>query len=389
MHVGLDSPNPTEYIERYKGLQERMQGVFQEIRSEQAGLVSRLQRDVPGFSLKNRALSFIKKSQDLIVGTLKKVAKVVGIGTLALSLATANAYEASGVVRSVSGKITQTMERQGNIANMLSSPFLKAPSEDRSVFRMIHEHPEKLSSLARFEERLNEIKSRMKQESMFSSAAYKTGDFEAWNKEIARTLLPTVSDITPEEATIIAKALQMHLKSKNPDGQFGPSSKKALFAHFSGKKSESARAFPSSQFSRGAGLRYSPDTALPGLVLKQILPEHFEEKLMTLVGTKYRKGVSDCSGILKTAMRSLGVIDDSFEGTSRDIISKLTVDKRKASEVRPGDFFYWVPARNPQAHHIAYVSSVEDSGVWIIDSSTDYYATTKRFLPWRTVLKKK
>ena len=55
---------------------------------------------------------------------------------------------------------------------------------------------------------------------------------------------------------------------------------------------------------------------------------------MTLIGTKYKKGTADCSGILKTVMRKLGVVDKSFDGSSTDIMRMLTTDKRKASEVR-------------------------------------------------------
>lgn len=69
--------------------------------------------------------------------------------------------------------------------------------------------------------------------------------------------------------------------------------------------------------------------------MKQVSPEHFEETLMSFIGTRYQKGISDCSGIIQMAMRSLGVIGmNSLIGSSSDIINRLTVDKRRPTEAR-------------------------------------------------------
>lgn len=80
---------------------------------------------------------------------------------------------------------------------------------------------------------------------------------------------------------------------------------------------------------------------------KTILAQHFEEELISMIGTPYKRGISDCSGIFKTVMRELDIVDDSFDGSSTEIMHRFTIDKRNVSEARAGDFFYWNPKRTP------------------------------------------
>lgn len=98
---------------------------------------------------------------------------------------------------------------------------------------MLDAHPEKIISLAKFEERMKELKNRMIHDPFFASNTYKTGDWMSWNREVAKVLIPTVQDITPEETSIVIKALQIHLKMNDADLRFGLSTKKALIKHIS------------------------------------------------------------------------------------------------------------------------------------------------------------
>ncbi len=108
---------------------------------------------------------------------------------------------------------------------------------------MIDEHPEKIIALAKFENRMKELKDRMIHDPLFASNTYKTGDWMSWNREVAKILIPSVQDITSEEARIITKALQIHLKINNPDSRFGLSTKKALMKYISVKKVEGKQKF--------------------------------------------------------------------------------------------------------------------------------------------------
>jgi hypothetical protein len=56
---------------------------------------------------------------------------------------------------------------------------------------------------------------------------------------------------------------------------------------------------------------------------------------MSLVGTPYQSGLTDCSGIIQIAMKKLGIINvNSFIGSASDIMARLTSNKRKPSEVQ-------------------------------------------------------
>jgi hypothetical protein len=82
-------------------------------------------------------------------------------------------------------------------------------------------------------------------------------------------------------------------------------------------------------------------------VLKTIPAKHFESGLLERIGTPYKKGSYDCSALIKTVMRDLGIIDRTFDGSSIDIMRKFTINTRKISEIRSGDFFYCKSARFP------------------------------------------
>lgn len=228
----------------------------------------------------------------------------------------------------------------------------------------------------------------MKGDKEFASDTYKTDDWQRWNREIAKILIPTTKNITQDEANVVVRALQIHMKVRTPDSRFGLASKKLLLEKIPERHRASV-----AQVLKETPKKVSRYLEIPqvesGLVLKQVSLNDFEQKLEELMGTRYRRGISDCSGILKTAMRKLGVVDLSFDGSSTDIIHTLTTDRREVSEVRAGDFFYWKSSKNPRASHIAYVLSVLTDGIWIIDSSTDSMTTTKRFLSWEKVLRKK
>lgn len=388
VHSRLKQDETMNYIERYSGLQDKIQGLFGQITTEHSTLLSNLQTNVPAFSLESKTLSFIRNSQKVMKNALLKIGAIVSISLLALNLTTTNANENNIETRqSVSGYVNYIIQASWDNPNVTLASAEKEIFVNRTFFRMIDEHPEKIIALAKFENRMKELKDRMIHDPLFASNTYKTGDWMSWNREVAKILIPSVQDITSEEARIITKALQIHLKINNPDSRFGLSTKKALMKYISVKKVEGKQKFAFQEQDLQKELKKV--LIWSELILKQILPEHFEEKLMALIGTKYRKGTADCSGILKTVMRKLGVVDKSFDGSSTDIMRMLTTDKRKASEVRSWDFFYWKSIKYPGAHHIAYVSSVEEKGIWIIDSSTDFMSTKKRFLSWTKVLRKK
>lgn len=125
------------------------------------------------------------------------------------------------------------------------------------------------------------------------------------------------------------------------------------------------------------------------IIRKRVPAEHFEKAFMRYIGTPYKLGVTDCSGIIQKVLRNLGVIGEStFTGSAANIFNTLTIDKRSPTEARPGDFFYWIPRNDQSSRHIAYIASVGTDGVWLLDSSTDHHGTSKRFMSWKKVEEK-
>lgn len=127
--------------------------------------------------------------------------------------------------------------------------------------------------------------------------------------------------------------------------------------------------------------------------VKQVPIDEFEKHLFQLEGASYETGKTDCSGIFFLIFQKLNILKNvklTFENEgSTTIIKKLTQNQKELDEIERWDLIYWESSRYPWAKHIAYISKVEENGVWIFDSSIDTGKAKNRFLDWKILERKK
>lgn len=367
----------------------------------------------------NQARGAFKAISQIAKEEIAKAAKAIGVVTLSANVALAsNPPQTIERILPVTAETSVIAPLKMLPLEEIPSLSIKTSSQARAeFFQNIVEKPEMLTALPHFQKRAELIRKKL------SGLKYTSNEmWKAWNKGVTKSFLSNLSGsfdgtafvisdnadatspglvLTESEEKLIIKAIQKLIGTAD-DGMFGPKSKHSFLAHFEEPKPIANSVAEIKQSTQEATMARLAEKAAHAktianaselkadLVLRQVPQEEFDETLLEYVGTKYRRGTTDCSGILRMAMKKLGLIDPAFQGNSRQIMDKLTGEKRKIMQAQSGDFLFWKSARskNSRASHIAYVMSVEKMGIWILDSSTDVRKTAKRFLDWKTLGKK-
>lgn len=435
MHLAMQGGTAESYLAQFETLTQTIETAFVHMEAEFALLQAKLtpeQQETGYFKsmtgIVKQARSTFSKIAQIAKEEVVRASKVVAALTMSTSIAMASAPT------SLPQPIAPTQPDMGLGTPASSIPdfaepiiVLKSISQARTeFFDTLAKNPSEITKLPQFLEKTKRIKEKL------VTLKYGSGEhWKSWNKGVVRSYFSNLAGhfdgdqfrlvaasagtegitLTNLEESIVIRAIQ-NLTGTEDDGKFGPKSKKSYLAHFQDAAPVIAKNAPLeaksiaqvTQETQEAVMSVAQKSNLAraisevaklknDLVLRQVSAEEFNETLMGFVGTKYRRGVTDCSGILRIAMKKLGLIDPGFHGNSGQIMKKLTADRRKMVEAQSGDFLYWRSARtqknNQTAYHIAYVMSVEKLGVWILDSSTDTRKMTKRFLDWTTVAKKR
>ncbi|EKD44240.1 MAG: hypothetical protein ACD_71C00204G0001, partial [uncultured bacterium (gcode 4)] len=157
------------YIEQYSELHSKIQSLSRQMIAEHSTLLSNLQTKAPTFSLESKALSFMRKSQKAMKNTLVKIAAIMSVSLLALNLTATNANENSiEIKQSVSGQVNYIITAPWDNPDVTLVSTEKRISGNRALFSTLDTHPGKITSLAKFEERMKELKNRMMHDPFFA-----------------------------------------------------------------------------------------------------------------------------------------------------------------------------------------------------------------------------
>jgi len=173
---------------------------------------------------------FFEKVRKFCGGVLVSMARLAGVATLATALLTVNTNEAVSSVKQIVPSQVETIVRsESSQVNVIEESSV----ETRAVFQNLSDNPQNIALIPKFEERTQSLAARLATDPLFQSNSYIKGKtWVSWNMEAAKTLFPTVRNITDEEARIVAQSLQSYLKVPGADGMLGLSSKKMLLERF-------------------------------------------------------------------------------------------------------------------------------------------------------------